>query len=189
MVPDSPHRCHNRRVRTPSIVSAVVLAVAGDGDRILLVEQSAPDDAAPAWMLPGGRVEDGETPEEALRREVLEETGLRIIGDPAEAFRVEIESHMEDLTGTWIAATYSANVDPDAELEPDDPEGLILTAAWVPLDNALERLGEVEWYDVDPLRAHLTGEARGAWYRYRLNGRRGAAERSPVEIIEWDDQE
>ncbi|PZS08441.1 MAG: hypothetical protein DLM70_02650, partial [Chloroflexi bacterium] len=48
-----------------------------DGRRILLAEHSRPDDAY--WVLPGGAVEPGETPEQAAMREVLEETGLRIL--------------------------------------------------------------------------------------------------------------
>jgi ADP-ribose pyrophosphatase YjhB (NUDIX family) len=46
-----------------------------DGDRFLLVERGR----APArgqFAFPGGRLEKGESPEEAARRELTEETGL-----------------------------------------------------------------------------------------------------------------
>lgn len=45
--------------------------------RLLLVRRSRPP-AAGRWSLPGGRVEPGETPEQALVREVGEETGLEV---------------------------------------------------------------------------------------------------------------
>jgi ADP-ribose pyrophosphatase YjhB (NUDIX family) len=51
-----------------------VLATDAD-DRILVVRTTY---LGPGWMLPGGRVERGETPHEAAVRETREETGLRV---------------------------------------------------------------------------------------------------------------
>ena len=61
-------------------VVAVAL-VAGDG-RILL-QQRAPSRAmAGLWEFPGGKVEEGETPESALVRELEEELGIGV--EPAD---------------------------------------------------------------------------------------------------------
>lgn len=48
-------------------------ALVEHGDRVLLVRQ---DDR---WLLPGGEVEDGETHDEALIRELHEETGIDVV--------------------------------------------------------------------------------------------------------------
>ncbi len=55
-------------------VGAVVLR--GDG-AVLLVRRATPP-AMGTWTLPGGKVEAGETLEEAVVREVAEETGLDV---------------------------------------------------------------------------------------------------------------
>jgi 8-oxo-dGTP diphosphatase len=54
-------------------VGAIVL----DGDRVLLVKR-AHEPLKGEWSVPGGAVDVGETLEDAIRREVLEETGLSI---------------------------------------------------------------------------------------------------------------
>jgi 8-oxo-dGTP diphosphatase len=52
-------------------------AVIWDGARVLLEQRGQPP-AQGTWALPGGLIELGETAEEAVRREVREETGLEV---------------------------------------------------------------------------------------------------------------
>ena len=56
---------------------AAVGAIVFDGDgRLLLIRRANPPSQG-LWSLPGGRVETGESAEQAVVRELLEETGLR----------------------------------------------------------------------------------------------------------------
>lgn len=60
-------------------LSAVVYAER-DG-QILLLKRAAGSAMAGQWFLPGGAVEDDEMPEDAARRELLEESGLELDGE------------------------------------------------------------------------------------------------------------
>lgn len=56
-------------------VAACYLEVEG---RLLLLECAAKKQEAGRWGVPAGKLEKGETPEEAARRELFEETGIFI---------------------------------------------------------------------------------------------------------------
>lgn len=57
------------------------LVVAGmlcRGDQILITQRAAHQPLALKWEFPGGKIEAGESPEEALRRELREEIGVEV---------------------------------------------------------------------------------------------------------------
>ena len=54
--------------------AAIGIVFSPDGKKILTVLRRD----IPIWVLPGGGIEDNETPEAAIEREVFEETGVRV---------------------------------------------------------------------------------------------------------------
>lgn len=125
-----------------------VLVVAGavvrsDPTPSLLVAQRAyPSDLAGLWELPGGKVETGESPEQALARELCEELNVEVrVADPLAvtvrpkpglelvAIRAEIVAGTpvaaEHLALGWVDATTLEQMAERGEIVPND-------RAWIP---------------------------------------------------------
>lgn len=68
--------------KPPVVVSAGVII---EGARVLLSQRKTGTHLAGAWEFPGGKVEPGEDPRDALARELVEELGIDAeVGDPLE---------------------------------------------------------------------------------------------------------
>ncbi len=107
--------------------SAVVIL--DDDSNMLLLLRSAKSRWMPKkWGLPGGKIETGETPEEAAIREVKEEANLN----------VENLTYLKDLSDKWVDLFYTTDYDGDVQIdfEHDDYE-------WV-------SRADVEQYDTTP---------------------------------------
>ncbi len=63
-------------VEHAAAVAVLVLRQVRGQHEVLLVSQQRPAVGRATWELPAGLIDDGETPEEAARRELAEEVGL-----------------------------------------------------------------------------------------------------------------
>lgn len=71
-------RPHNKETREAEPVINVAVAIIKKGDRVLIGRRGPGRPYAGKWEFPGGKIDEGETPEECVRREVKEEFDVEI---------------------------------------------------------------------------------------------------------------
>lgn len=118
-----------------------------DAGRILLALWN--EGAVPAWTLPGGGLEPGETPEDAAVREVREETGydvelVRLLGE--DRFTVPAGERLDGASRPLLSVrfVYEARI-VGGELTAE-VGGTTDEAAWIPIGDVarLERVALVD---------------------------------------------
>jgi 8-oxo-dGTP diphosphatase len=136
----------------------MVTALIRRNGQLLLVQEQHPDARTPSWTLPAGKVEPGEELIEALRRELKEETGLTLEGQPVLAFTVQVLTTTGDEVIEGIGFHFVCDV--SGYPQSQDPDGLVIAARWFPESEALHLLAALDWYDCSFLRKWLYEEMR-----------------------------
>ena len=122
-------------MKTIRVVAAIIKAVSENGEPIIFATQRGYGDFKGGWEFPGGKIEEGETPQEALVREIREELETEIsVGELIDTIEYDYPTFHLSMDCFW------------AEIVSGD---LVLTeheaAKWLTKDE----LDSVEWLPAD----------------------------------------
>lgn len=123
------------KMKTVKVVAAVITACNENGEKIIFATQRGYGEFKDGWEFPGGKVEPGETPQAALKREIMEELETEIeVGDLIETIEYDYPTFHLSMDCFW------------AEIVKGD---LVLreheAAKWL----TKEQLGSVDWLPAD----------------------------------------
>lgn len=119
-------------MRTVPVVGAILLREGADGIEVFGARRSLDRHVGGLWEFPGGKVEPGETPQEALARELREELSIdATVGAHVETTRTEQRGVIIELA-CYVATLNGA----EPSLGPDHD-----AMAWIGLD----ALDQYEW--------------------------------------------
>ena len=122
-------------MKTIRVVAAVIKAVNGKGEPMIFATQRGYGSYKDGWEFPGGKIEEGETPQAALKREIMEELDTEIsVGELIDTIEYDYpEFHL------FMDCFWCEIVSGDLVLKEHE------AARWL----TKERLDDVDWLPAD----------------------------------------
>lgn len=122
-------------MKTIRVVAAIIKAINEKGEPIILATQRGYGEFKGGWEFPGGKIEEGETPQEALVREIKEELETEIfVGELIDTVEYDYPSFHLSMDCFWTEV-----VSGDMVLKEHE------AAKWL----TIEELDSVEWLPAD----------------------------------------
>lgn len=122
-------------MKTIRVVAAVIKAEDKDGKPIIFATQRGYGDMKGGWEFPGGKIEEGETPQEALKREINEELDTVIeVGDLIDTIEYDYPTFHLSMDCFWCEVVVGDLVLKEHE-----------AAKWLDKDS----INDVEWLPAD----------------------------------------
>ena len=122
-------------MKTVRVVAAVIKAINENGEPIIFATQRGYGDFKDGWEFPGGKIEEGEAPQEALKREIMEELDTEIsVGELINTVEYDYPTFHLSMDCFWCEI-----VKGDLVLKEHE------AAKWV----TKEQLNSVEWLPAD----------------------------------------
>lgn len=123
------------KMKTIRVVAAVIKAVNKTGESIIFATQRGYGEFKGGWEFPGGKIEKGETPQEALKREIMEELDTEIeVGEYIDTIEYDYPAFHLSMDCFWCEV-----LNGDLVLKEHE------AAKWL----TKEKLNEVEWLPAD----------------------------------------
>ena len=122
-------------MKTVKVVAAVIKEVNDKGESIIFSTQRGYGEFKDGWEFPGGKIEAGETPQEALKREIMEELDTEVkVGTLIDTIEYDYPNFHLSMDCFWCEIV-------SGELKLKEHE----YAKWL----TKEHLDEVEWLPAD----------------------------------------
>lgn len=122
-------------MKTIRVVAAVIRAVNNEDKPVIFATQRGYGEFKGGWEFPGGKIESGETPQQALKREIMEELDTEIaVGELIDTIEYDYPNFHLSMDCFWCEVIRGELILKEAE-----------DAKWL----TREHLADVKWLPAD----------------------------------------
>ena len=128
----------NDNMKTIRVVAAIIKTINEDGEPIIFATQRGYGEFKGGWEFPGGKIEEGETPKEALIREIKEELETEImVGELIDTIEYDYPTFHLSMDCFWCEIISGDLVLKEAEAAKWLTKEELYSVQWLPADITL----------------------------------------------------